>query len=230
MIACRATSAVRAAEPASGGAVSLDGDSTGARGGETPLSHFRGTLRRLDDSHVLHNTQARPSTQTQVVVRETLGWTDDERAADYTARGSWICAVTAHNHVVELALARGDHAIDLVMRGELLLRHAASDAEPASAIAGASSRGRITMREQPRRSLEIAEKLLGLVAGQCAGPTAQSCGFTIELSPSRMRTAFYIRVANGTLKRSSDLRTLAPLAIMRFACRLALALCSATLF
>ena len=80
--------------------------------------------------------------------------------------------------------------------------------------AGASSRGRIAMREQPRRSKAITTESLGVVAGQCAGSTAQSYGSTIDLAPSRMRTAFYIRVANGSLKRSSDLRRLAPLAII----------------
>ena len=100
------------------------------------------------------------------------------------------------------------------MRGALLVRHAAIHAEPATAIATASSRGRITMREQPRRASGITTKLLGFVAGQCAGPTMRSCGFTIELAPSRMRIASYIRAANGALKRPSDLRTLAPLAIL----------------
>ena len=116
------------------------------------------------------------------------------------------------------------------MRGALLARPATINAEPASAIAGASSRGRSTMHERPRQATEIAMESLGQVAGQCAGPTARSCGFTIDLAPSRMRAVSYIRGANESLKRSSDLRTLAPLAIMRFACRLALALCSATLF
>ena len=100
------------------------------------------------------------------------------------------------------------------MQGDLLVRDAAIDAEPASVDAGASSRGRITMREQPRRSKAIATESLGLVAGRRAGPTARSFGFTTELAPSRMRPAFYIRAANGALKRPSDLRTLAPLAMI----------------
>ena len=69
-----------------------------------PLSDFRGTRRRLDDSHVLHKTQATPNDQAQVVVHEAIGWTGDDRAADYAARESWIGAVAAHKHVVELAL------------------------------------------------------------------------------------------------------------------------------
>ena len=105
------------------------------------------------------------------------------------------------------------------MRGQFLARDAAIDAEPASAIAGASSRGRIAMREQSHRSRVIATELLDFVAGQRAGPTVQSVGFTNELAPSRMRTTFYIRVANGTLQRPSEWRMLAPLAIMRLACR-----------
>ena len=72
-----------------------------------PLSHFRGRRRRLGDSHLLHKTQARGSTQPQVEVREALGWTGDDRAADYAASASWICTVAAHKHVVELAL--GSH-------------------------------------------------------------------------------------------------------------------------
>ena len=100
------------------------------------------------------------------------------------------------------------------MRGKLVVRHAAIDAEPASVIAGASFQRRIAPREQPRRSRAITTELLGLVAGRCAGPTARFFGFTSDLAPSRMRTASYIRVANGSLKRSSDLRTLAPLAII----------------
>ena len=124
-----------------------------------------------------------------------------------------------------VALARGDRAIGLVLRGDLLVRDAAIDAEPASVIAGASSRGWITPREQPRRSRGITTELLGLVARQCAGPTVRSFGFVTELAQTMMRIASYIRVANGTLKRPSDLRRLAPLAIMRLACRLASALC-----
>ena len=100
------------------------------------------------------------------------------------------------------------------MRGQRLSPDATIDAEPASAIAGASSRGRIAMHERPHRSSAITTELLGVVAGQCAGPTARAFIFTIELAPSRMRTSSYIRAANGALKRSSDLRTLAPLAIM----------------
>ena len=100
------------------------------------------------------------------------------------------------------------------MRGALLVSRAPEDAVLASAIAGASSRGRITMHERPRQAREITTKSLGLAAGQCAGPTGRSCGFTTELARSRMRTSSYIRAANGALKRSSDLRTLAPLAIV----------------
>ena len=62
------------------------------------------------------------------------------------------------------------------MRGQFLARDAAIDAEPASAIAGASSRGRIAMREQPHRSRAIATELLGVVAGSAparpGGPVA----------------------------------------------------------
>ena len=58
------------------------------------------------------------------------------------------------------------------MRGQLLVRLAAKHAEPAAAITGASSRGRITMHEPAHRSRAIVTELLGLVAGQCAGPTA----------------------------------------------------------
>ena len=54
----------------------------------------------------------------------------------------------------------------------------------------------------------------GSRARQCAGPTARSCGFTNELAPSRMKAVSYIRAANESLKRSSDLRTLASLAII----------------
>ena len=100
------------------------------------------------------------------------------------------------------------------MRGALLVRHAAIHAELTSAIARASSRGRITMREQPRRSSGITTELLGVVAERRAGPTAQTFGLAIDLMLPRMRTSSYIRAANGSLKRSSDLRTLAPLAII----------------
>ena len=67
------------------------------------------------------------------------------------------------------------------MRGALLVRHAAIHAEPAAAISGASSRGRITTHERPRQKGEITTKSLGLVAGQCAGPTVWTCGFANEL-------------------------------------------------
>ena len=67
------------------------------------------------------------------------------------------------------------------MRGQLLARPATLNAEPASAIAGASSRGRITMHERPRQTREITTKSLGLVAGQCAGPTVWTCSFANEL-------------------------------------------------
>ena len=100
------------------------------------------------------------------------------------------------------------------MRSGLLVRYAAIDAEPASVIAEASSRGRITMHERAHRSSGITTELLGLVARQCAGPTMRSSGFATKLAPTRMRTASYIRDANGALKRPSDLRTLAPLAII----------------
>ena len=100
------------------------------------------------------------------------------------------------------------------MRGDLVVRSVALHAEPASLLAGSSSKGWITMREQPRRSRWIATELLGLLAGQCAGPTLESFGAVTELAPSRMRAASYIRVANEALKRSSDLRRLAPLAII----------------
>lgn len=70
------------------------------------------------------------------------------------------------------------------------------------------------MRERLHRSSAITTESLGLVAGQCAGPTARSCGFTTELARSKMRIASYIRAANGVLKRSRDLRTLALLAII----------------
>ena len=69
-----------------------------------PLSHFRGRRRRLGDSHQLHITQPTAGTPPQVVLRETIGWTGEDRAADYAANASWICTVAAHNHVVELAL------------------------------------------------------------------------------------------------------------------------------
>ena len=105
------------------------------------------------------------------------------------------------------------------MRGNLLVRDAASNAEPVSVIAGASPKGWITPREQPRRSRGITTELLGLVARQSAGPTMRSSGFATKLAPTRMRTASYIRDANGTLQRPSELRMLAPLAIMRLACR-----------
>ena len=100
------------------------------------------------------------------------------------------------------------------MRGALLVRDAAIDAEPASVIAGASSRGRNTTREQTRRSREITTESLGLVARRCAGPTVRSLSVANELAQTRMRTSAYIRAANETLKRSSDLRRLAPLAII----------------
>ena len=100
------------------------------------------------------------------------------------------------------------------MRGDLAVRHAAIDAEPVSVVAGASSCGWIAPREQPRRSRAITTESLGLATRRCAGPTAQTCGFTIDLALLRMRTSSYIRAANGSLKRSSDLRTLAPLAII----------------
>ena len=99
------------------------------------------------------------------------------------------------------------------MRGELLVRYASLGAEPASMLAGDSSRGRITTRERPRRSRGITTELLDVVARPCAGPTAQSLGFANERA-TRMRTFSYIRAANGSLKRSSDLRRLAPLAII----------------
>ena len=136
-----------------------------------PLSHFRGSRRRLGDSHLLHITQPTASAAPQVVVREALGWTADDRAADYAASASWICAVAAHKHVGELALARGNNANELVMRGELLVRYASLDAEPASMIAGASSRGWITAHERPRRSRMITTESLGVTARPCAGPT-----------------------------------------------------------
>ena len=145
---------------------------------------------------------------------EALDWTEKARTSDYADSGSLFCSITLHNHVVELALARGDNAKELVMQGALLARRATLNAEPASAIAGASSRKRSTMHERPRQTGEITTKSLGQVAGQCAGPTARSCGFTIDLAPSRMRSVSYIRAANESLKRSSDLRTLAPLAII----------------
>ena len=50
------------------------------------------------------------------------------------------------------------------MRGELVMRHAAIDAEPASVIAGASSRGWITVREQPRQPRGITTESFGAVA------------------------------------------------------------------
>ena len=56
--------------------------------------------------------------------------------------------------------------------------------------------------------------MLGLATEPCAGPTVRSFGFVTELAQTMMRIASYIRVANGTLKRPSDLRRLAPLAIM----------------
>ena len=100
------------------------------------------------------------------------------------------------------------------MRGELVMRHAAIAAEPASVIARASSRGWITVRERPRRSRGITTESLDVVARQCAGPTLRSFGLAMDLALPRMRTTSYIRVAKGSLKRSSDLRTLAPLAII----------------
>ena len=63
------------------------------------------------------------------------------------------------------------------MRGELLVRAAAIDAEPASMIAGASSHGWITTCERPRRSTGITTESLGLVAAQRAGQTVRSFGF-----------------------------------------------------
>ncbi len=100
------------------------------------------------------------------------------------------------------------------MRGELLLRDAAINAEPASAIAGASSQGRITPRAQTRRPKKITTESLGLVARRCAGPTEGSLGFATKRAQTMMIAFSYIRAANETLKRSSDLRRLAPLAIM----------------
>ena len=113
-----------------------------------------------------------------------------------------------------MALASGDNATELVVRGALLARDATIHAEPASAIAGASSPGQIAAREQPRRSTRITTESLGRAARPRAGPTVRSLGFATELAQTMMRTASYIRVANGVLKRPSDLRTLAPLAIM----------------
>jgi len=100
------------------------------------------------------------------------------------------------------------------MRGERLVRDAAIDAEPASVIAGASSGGRITTHERPRRSREITTESLGLVATFGAGPTAKAIGSLKRTARSMMIAFSYIRAANETLKRSSDLRRLAPLAIM----------------
>ena len=60
------------------------------------------------------------------------------------------------------------------MRGELFVRHAAIDAKPVSLDAGASLQGRITPREQPRRSRGITTESLGVAARQCAGPTVRS--------------------------------------------------------
>ncbi len=100
------------------------------------------------------------------------------------------------------------------MRGDLAVRHATIDAGSKSVSAGASSRGWITVREQPRRSGGITRESFGVVARQCAGPTVQTLGLSIDLALPRMRTSSYIRVANGSLKRSSDLRRLAPLAII----------------
>ena len=100
------------------------------------------------------------------------------------------------------------------MRGALLARDATIHAEPASSIAGASSPGQIAAREQARRSTGITTESLGLAAGPRAGPTVRTLGFANELAQTMMRRASYIRAANGSLKRSSDLRTLAPLAIM----------------
>ena len=100
------------------------------------------------------------------------------------------------------------------MRGELLVRAAAINAEPASVIAGASSHGWITTCERPRRSTGTTMESSGLAAGPRAGPTVRSFGITSKQAQTMMRTSSYIRVANGTLKRPSDLRTLAPLAIV----------------
>ena len=58
------------------------------------------------------------------------------------------------------------------MRGQLLARPATIHAEPIPLIAEASPRGRITMHEPAHRSRAIVTELLGLVAGQRAGPTA----------------------------------------------------------
>ena len=74
------------------------------------------------------------------------------------------------------------------MQGDLLVRDAAIDAEPASAIAGASSRGWITRRERQRRSTGIAIESLDIVAGRRAAPTVRSFGFATELAQTRMRT------------------------------------------
>ena len=99
------------------------------------------------------------------------------------------------------------------MRGGLLLRYASLDAEPASMIAGASSRGWITAHERPRRSRTITTESLGVVARRCAGPTDGPSRLATNRA-TRIRTFSYIRAANESLKRSSDLRRLAPLAII----------------
>ena len=75
------------------------------------------------------------------------------------------------------------------MRGQLLARDATIHAEPASLIAGASSRGWIAAHERPRQTREITTELLGLAAGRCAGPTVWSFGITSKQAQTMMRTS-----------------------------------------
>ena len=58
------------------------------------------------------------------------------------------------------------------------------------------------------------DEVVGFRGGAVRRPDRAIFGFEIELSPSRMRAVSYIRAANGALKRPSDLRRLAPLAII----------------
>ena len=58
------------------------------------------------------------------------------------------------------------------------------------------------------------DRVVGSRGGAARWADRAVFGFATELAQTRMSTASCFRVANGTLKRPSDLRRLAPLAIM----------------